>query len=404
MQGIWMWADSLLEPGADRVFDDCALIGTTDVFFLTKGLSGRCAFPSRMAPHAAGGRDLMTEAANAAHARGMRLHAWFTSAQDESYCRAHPESAAFHLKKGASDKVVRISDERYAAYLRALIAETLSFCPVDGVHLDYIRYNHLLYGWSDADIKRYGQYGVDAGRARQLVERTFTEEKGSAPDIFELYRLGDETARALAQARIKDVCRFAYAVLDGVREAHSGICVSAAFMPEGAYDAAFAHLHYGQSYADLCPRLDLILPMAYSAAYEKDSAWVKAVVQGTAEYGKPVLAGLHAFDGGTGATLFSDAKAAESVPGAEGICLFRYGASLLAASDGQTLTLVNPMPVPVTRIELSDGKQAQAYEMAVAPGERLSLPLPFAVALLRAWSGETEVCAFLAKQPQRFAV
>ena len=62
------------------------------------------------------------------------------------------------------------------------------------------------------------------------------------------------------------------------------------------------------------------------------------------------------------------------------------------------------MPVPVTRIELSDGKQAQAYEMAVAPGERLSLPLPFAVNLLRAWSGETEICAFLAKQPMRSAV
>ncbi|MCR4577521.1 MAG: hypothetical protein K5784_06405, partial [Clostridiales bacterium] len=90
MPGLWMWADSLKASGADKAFDDCALIGATDVYFLTKGLSGRCAFRSEEAPAMDEGRDLLEEAVRAAHARGMRLHAWFTSAQDASYCAAHP--------------------------------------------------------------------------------------------------------------------------------------------------------------------------------------------------------------------------------------------------------------------------------------------------------------------------
>ena len=147
MLGIWMWADSLLTCGADKAFDDCKQIGVTDVFFLTKGLSGLCAFRTRRAPAMYEGRDLLGEAVKAAHERDIRLHAWFTSAQDKRYCAEHPDCGLYHLAKGRSDTIVSIADESYARFTYDIISDVLAAYPVDGVHLDYVRYNHLLYGW-----------------------------------------------------------------------------------------------------------------------------------------------------------------------------------------------------------------------------------------------------------------
>lgn len=395
MLGIWMWADSVAARGADRVFDDCGMIGVTDVFFLTKGLSGRCAFNTRLAPAMAEGRDLLSEAVKAAHERGMRLHAWFTSAQDKHWCAEHPEKGLYHLTKGRSDSVVSITEPEYARFTHDVVAEMLERYDVDGVHLDYLRYNHLLYGWSDSDLDRYKRQGADTCRLRELVNKTFYGGEADKQAVFEAYRLGDKDACALADTRIKNVCRFADAVLEGARPARLGITLSAALMPEGAYDTVFAHLHYGQSYAELGGRFDMILPMAYSFAYGMDSAWVMKVTRGAAGFGAKVLTGLHAYDGATGLTLRRDADAALGVKGAAGVCLFRYGAFVPAAVRADSLTVVNPTDVPVTELEISNAAENRRIKVLIAPGERAEILLPFAADMLRAWSDEKEICAYL---------
>ena len=395
MLGIWMWADSVAACGADRVFDDCALIGVTDVFFLTKGLSGRCAFDTRLAPAMAEGRDLLSEAVKAAHARGMRLHTWFTSAQDKHWCAEHPENGLYHLTQGRSDRVVSITEPEYARFMHDVVADMLKMYDVDGVHLDYIRYNHLLYGWSDGDLERYAKHGADTSRLRELVNKTFYGGETDKQAVFEAFRRGDKDVCALVRTRIENLCRFADAVLEGVRQARPGITLSAALMPEGAYDTVFAHLHYGQSYAELAGRFDMILPMAYSFAYGMDSEWVKKVTQGAARFGAKVLTGLHAYDGATALTLRRDADAALEIEGAEGVCLFRYGAFVPAAVKADSLTVVNPTDVPVTELEISNAAETQRVKVLIAPGERAEKPLPFAADTLRAWSGEKEICAYL---------
>ncbi len=82
MFGVWMWPESVRLRGAEIVFEDCRRAGITDVFYLTKGLAGTTAFLTPLAPPMTEGRDLLREALAAAHARGLRLHAWFTSASD----------------------------------------------------------------------------------------------------------------------------------------------------------------------------------------------------------------------------------------------------------------------------------------------------------------------------------
>ena len=395
MLGIWMWPNELIKFGADSVFEDCRRIGVTDVFFLTKGLSGRCAFTTVLAPSMLEGRDLLAEAVSAAHARGIRLHAWFTSAQDENYCALHTDSALVHYSKGPSSKTVSIANTSYIHYLCTLINDMLQHEPVDGLHLDYLRYNHLLYGWSDADLMRYAQRGVDVAHSRNLIERTFFEKKENEQDIFEAFRSGDETALALAKARIEDVNQFADAVLDSVREGRNDLCRSAALMPEGAYDLAFAHLHYGQSYHELSQRFDLIVPMAYSVSYGMDADWVgKVMVDATAHKTK-MLAGLHAFEGGSGLTLCKDIRAAQNIEGVDGICLFRYGTSLISVVREGMLELMNPTDTPVTRIAFYDGTQEESIEVSLATKQDIRIKLPFDAKILRAWSGEKEICAFM---------
>ena len=102
-------------------------------------------------------------------------------------------------------------------------------------------------------------------------------------------RQGDKDVCALADARMKNVCRFADTVLEGARLARPDITISAALMPEGAYDTVFAHLHYGQDYERLSGKLDLLLPMAYSIAYGMDDAWVRKVTIGALRFGPKVL-------------------------------------------------------------------------------------------------------------------
>ncbi|MBR0464225.1 MAG: family 10 glycosylhydrolase [Clostridia bacterium] len=329
--GVWMWPATLVRDGVQAVFDNCARLGLTDVYLLTKGLDGTAAFLTELTPPMYEGRDILREALDAAHARGLRVHTWFTSASDAAYKRAHPEAGVYHLWHGRDRNVISLRDGRYADYMRRVIADMLNRYDCDGLHLDYIRYNHLLCGWSPEDRAYYESRGVDVERALDLIRQTFPQEGSAQADgesdqgpVFQAYRRGDEAILRLAEARRADVNAFARALIEPARSLKPGLTVSAAFMPEGAYDdLAFSDLHYGQHYADLAPLMDAILPMAYSADYKRDASWVGGVTRNAKEHGKPVFTGLQAYDPATPDTLRADADAAR-LRGADGLCLFRY--------------------------------------------------------------------------------
>ena len=48
--GVWMWPQSVREYGAETVVSRCVRMGVTDIFFLTKGLSGMVSCRSAIAP------------------------------------------------------------------------------------------------------------------------------------------------------------------------------------------------------------------------------------------------------------------------------------------------------------------------------------------------------------------
>ncbi len=389
MTGVWMWPESIRRGKPEEVFEACRRAGVTDVFFLTKGLAGTAAFLSPSVPPTEPGRDLLREVIDAAHGRGMRLHAWFTSASDAHYKEEHPASGLCHYRDGRNRGIVSVRDAGYIRYMQGLLGELVRRYDVDGVHLDYIRYNHLAFGWSEEDLARYAAGGVDTEHVRCLMEKTFYGENPDKETIFRAFREGDRDVIRLSEIRRENVLAFAEALCGAVRAEKSGIALSAALMPEGAYDdPAFSDLHYGQHYADLAGLMDLFLPMAYSKAYGKDADWVASVARGTLRYGVKTLVGVQAYEGGTGLTLNADKKAAEKTPGAEGVCLFREGAFATAFVGSRTLSLLNFTASAVTSVRIAGEGGKEVLPVGIAPGEEREIRTEFRAETVQAFVGE----------------
>jgi len=393
--GVWMWPLSVRVHGAEKVIHYCARARVTDIFFLTKGLAGTTAYLSEIAPPMCE-RDLLRELLDAAHGRGIRVHAWFTSASDEIYKEKYPESGRCHYSRGMDKGLISLADDGYIAYMEKITRELCGKYDIDGLHLDYIRYNHLLYGWSEADMARYAAEGADIAHLRELVERTFYHDPKEENCIFDAYRAGDESALAFARARRKDVLRFAKTLTAAARSVKKELVLSAALMPEGAYDdMAFSDLHYGQNYEDAAQLYDLALPMAYSKAYDKDAAWVKMVAEGTMKRGMETVVGVHAYEGGTGKTLTEDIAGLQNVPVA-GVCLFREGATALAFVKENTLCVYNALEEAVTRV-MAVGSTETVLDGEIAPGAEASMTVPEAPYYVRAFAGDKEVCVYLTR-------
>ena len=397
MLGVWMWPQNVRKYGAQKVVSYCVRSGVTDIFFLTKGLAGTAAYHSHFAPQDCE-TDLLGDLLAAAHKRGVRVHAWLTSASDEHYKALYPQSGRCHYTRGKDRGLIALADEGYLAYMENIVSEICTDYDVDGLHLDYIRYNHLLYGWEESDLARYKAQGADIARLRTLMDRTFIAEDKDEQCIFNALRAGDESAKAFARARRQDVYRFASTLTSLARAKKSGIILSAALMPEGAYaDTTFADLHYGQSYEDAATLYDYALPMAYANAYGKDSAWVREVAVGTMERGLKTIVGVHAYEGGTGPSLQADIAALQDT-GAAGVCLFREGACAFAYASGKQLDVLNTLEKPVTRLCAIAGGETLSLDAEIAPGAQQTFALPFEAQTLRAYAGDTDICAYLTQE------
>lgn len=399
--GMWMWCDSIAQHGAEKVFSYCKEAGVTDVYLLVKGMRGTTAFHSPLTQPSLADRDLLREALDAAHKRDIKIHAWFTSASDSLYQAAHPERGLYHFINGMGREIVSIANEEYLHFMENVVSDMVRCYDVDGVHLDYIRYNHLIYGWSPEDRKRYAARGVNIDRAVEMMQRTFCGDQPDPEYIFNAYRAGDKDALALADARRQDVFHFASALTGAARSVKSDICLTAALMPEGAYqDLAFAGLHYGQNYEDASRLYTYALPMAYSKAYDNGPEWMRLVAEGTMHYGvKPVM-GLHAYEKGTGRTLLADKRAVEHMDGVLGVCLFREGATALAWAEEKGLRLYNALEQPILKIAAYKGEEEIILEKMIASGEEMRIALPFTPDCVGVFIEKGEASVYLANADQ----
>ena len=384
--GEWMWASSIYDAGAqgaETLFNRAAQMGVTDVYLLVKGTLGTVSFnkTETALKKAHEDRDLLQEAIDAAHAHGIRLHAWLTSSNDAAYKEQFPEAGLWHYTRGRDNNVIDMTDAGFVAYMEKVVGEMCANYDIDGMHLDYIRYNHLCNGWSEEDLAALAARGANVEHLKEMMVKTFYAEDKDDHFIFDALNHGDADAKILADYRRDNVVNFAEKMIAAARAQKPDLIVTAAMMPDGAAsltDTAFADLHYGQRYADAAALYDYILPMAYGLDYAQDSQWVAAVAQNAVTMGNKVVCGLQAYYPATSENLMNDVAALRALlPGSEGgllgVALFRTTtyqyAKITTADHKMTIRVFNAQPeTTLSKIEIALAEGLKATDAAAIDG------------------------------------
>ncbi len=309
--GEWVWGETLADAGVDgtkTIIDRCAEMGITDIYLLVKGTGGtigwlKTAYTDNLSRT---DRDILQEVIDLAHPHGIRVHAWVCNMEDKAYKTAHPESGMWHYVRERDNNRINPYDEGYQAYMCSIVTELIQNYDVDGIHFDYIRYNHACNGWSETDIANLAQMGADIDHLKSMVEATFYTDGGDNSTIFNAYNSGDKDALILAQYRRNNVVDYAEKIIATAKALDPNIIISAALQPDGATDPAFGNIHYGQSYDDAAKLYDYICPMAYSGDFGKDAAWVKATAEAALEAGNKIVMGLQAYYPATSEKLMDE--------------------------------------------------------------------------------------------------
>jgi len=187
IQGMWVVRWEIPDvPSALKMVEDAARYGITDIF-LQVYARGEVLYPSSFIPRFEELRtreDLLSLVLEEAHKRGIRVHAWlnlfYTWSQapfpphSHHITRKYPQwfvadrtgrsiftySIDELKKKGLPGYFTSPFSDIYE-YLLKMVKEVLSY-PVDGIHLDYVRYPAPYFGYElPARNYFYSRYGVD---------------------------------------------------------------------------------------------------------------------------------------------------------------------------------------------------------------------------------------------------
>lgn len=164
--GEWMWASDLYdatEKQTQVIFDRFEEMGVTDIYLLVKGTNGTVYFNNTETALAKAypDRDILAEAIELAHARGIRLHAWITSANDKAYKTAYPDEGLYHFVRGRDNDIVNIASENFIQYMEALMTELAENYEIDDASIRlYPATIIICNGWGPEDIAELEERGA----------------------------------------------------------------------------------------------------------------------------------------------------------------------------------------------------------------------------------------------------
>jgi uncharacterized lipoprotein YddW (UPF0748 family) len=305
-----MWSSDLRHEGAEAVAERLAQHHINKVFFLVKGTSGRVCYPSKLAPGPESGEDELKAILDACHKRRIEVHAWYMFNSDSAWGRKHqedrmwvagkPEAWSLGPQQANDPQVTHICplSAGYRTYLRSLIQEVLDRYPVNGIHLDGIRYTHAQYCFCPRHQALAATNGVHLEKVREAIYETFYAPKKKADYYFKLYRTGDRDVAEWVSLREQEIDKAVKEVRKLVKDKSPSLVLSASFMPEGGErDDAFALCHYAQNYTSAGSQLDYILPMTYHKSFGRTPAWVVQVAQNAEKKShRPIYSGIQAFE------------------------------------------------------------------------------------------------------------
>lgn len=313
------------------------------------------------------GLDVLGELVPAAHERGLDVHVWYSIAPTNHTTMADEDLGAQHITNqhgfGSDDSWLQAGNDPTYAYMdpavpgfqdhvASLYREVVERYDVDGVHLDYIRYE-CLQVTDDGSCSSSADAGSDA-------------TPNQNPTTMARYREhGDGTLGDFMRAQTEDLVRRIYLE---VADVDPSVVVSAAVIaqsdgPGGDRDAfrqSRAFWNKGQDWASWTEEgiVDHVYPMAYFR--ESDSRWARAYDQWVA-FSQTIDTDQHVVAVGQGAYLNCPdetiAQLREARQATDGIVLYSYqgtaaesgcgdiqpGALLRQLRDGM---FSDPAPVP----------------------------------------------------------
>lgn len=281
VRGVWVVRTALESPqSVDAAIDEAHRAGANAVFVQVRGrgdafYSSRLVVRSDLLEGQPAAFDPLERAMNRARARGLAVHAWFNvlltanfgqRLPAEHVIARHPEwvmqpeaagRRAFAVAPSGLPWLARQSRTSgdveglylspsapgVADHLEAAVRELVRRYPVDGFHLDFIRYPSAEYDYSRAALESF---------ARRLGIKS-----------AEPWTLPGRYPAAWDEHRRSELSDLAARLANAARSERPAVLVSAAVVP----DEAMALNHRFQDWPDWGARslLDAICPMAYTA-------------------------------------------------------------------------------------------------------------------------------------------
>jgi uncharacterized lipoprotein YddW (UPF0748 family) len=343
---VHLFDDSLkTAAGLETVLDD-AEAGGLDAVFVQVVRRHDAYFPSEVLPPtpdpALGDLDLLGAAVEGGHRRGLQVHAWFTVAT-----ASHPVYDALELPPGhvlrdhgpgRDDPWMTVSHAGVQSrdyfdiglpevhdHVAAIVTDIASRYDVDGVHLDYVRYDGAQWGYHPRALARFaaetGEQGVPSpddpawSAWRRAQSRTIVER----------------AREALTEARPEAVLS---AAVIAQRAGPSGT--------PGGFAGTPAFADYQQDWPDWVAAglLDLAIPMAYDREQVPAQArWYREWVDFAAELdaSQPDVAVAVGIGAWLNTADDGAAQAREALARTAGAVLFSYQQDTSDAPRGELL-------------------------------------------------------------------
>ncbi|MDI6870666.1 MAG: family 10 glycosylhydrolase [Bacillota bacterium] len=326
LRGLWVPRWGLTDPQwVERMVDDAARAGFTALFVQVDG-RGEAYYRSSILPPAEGlgEYDPLASVLALARPRGLAVHAWINAftvglpgrrpASAAHVVNAHPEwitydAAGQSLLAWPAERAQRNLPGYFlepglpavADFVAAVVGEVAERYPVDGIHLDYIRYP-----------------GPDMGY-HPAVREEFAARHGADPLTLEpsspLRAVWDDWRRQ----QVSNVVRRAAAV---ARLSRPGILVSAAVFPDLNEAVKLRYQDWPRWVLE--GDLDFVTPMAYSASTAEVESLLLAGWQAAPP--QAVYPGLGAYKFGKDADAFVNQVKAILAHGPSGVMVYSYQA------------------------------------------------------------------------------
>ena len=240
VRAIWLWAETVRQKGVEKVVGDLAEHHINMAIILVKGINGSTAWDSKVCLKKHTGADILHDFAAACKKKNIAVHAWFVVNSDAVWIAAHPEDGFYHAGSAKEPEIHPATDkprvcplsQNYRNYILAMIKELASQpdkYPIDGIHLDYIRYPHVVYCFCPNHQAKAKELGINLDNVRKYVLAN-----GSDKEAYnKAFKSGDPDVTKWVKMRETEIEDIVKNIKAELKATNPKLQLSAAFMPEG---------------------------------------------------------------------------------------------------------------------------------------------------------------------------